>query len=167
MVMFSDEVLVPLFRAIGTIVICWSYVEQPMDMCVAIIYQHCNGKPKARKQEIPRAMTVKIEFLQKCFKQLDCLVSFKDEGLSIINRAYKLSTERNDIIHMRLCGINPDGSYLFDKFDYTRNIHEVRKLSFTINDFLQFGNKMMGLASEIVIFCQRLQQFFVPIKIVK
>ncbi len=156
-----------LNRAIGAIVTNWAYVEQPLDMCVAIIYHHCNGKVKARKQEIPRAMTVKVEFLQKCFNQLDCLLPFKFEGLSLINRASQLSTERNDIIHMRLHGINPDGSYLFDKFDYTRTIHEVRQISFTIDDFIQFGNKTMALASEIVLLCQRLQQNFVPYNIAK
>jgi len=162
--MFSDEVMTPLCATIGSIVIKWSFIEQPIDICVTTIYHHCGGKIYALNGKIPRSMTTKVKFLNKCFKKIDCLLPFKDQGLSLIARASKIAIERNDIIHMRLGEITPDKEYIFYKLDYTRNVPKLRKLTFTLDRFQQFENKMQHMLTEIALYCQSLSHQFALVK---
>ncbi|OGP72503.1 MAG: hypothetical protein A2Y80_05480 [Deltaproteobacteria bacterium RBG_13_58_19] len=158
----SQEEWNALSQALGTVVVKWNLVEHLLDYCVAIIYHNCGGKSivKQDKNKVPRFMESKANYLKNCLEKLDILLPYKDEGLLLVKRSSDLSKERNDMIHMRLMGKNPDGSFLFDKLDH-KAMHESRMLPYTINQFHQFGTKILDLAEDLGQFCKRLQQQFV------
>ena len=152
-----------LCYALGTIVVAWSLVEQPLDFCVAIIYHNCGGKDISEKykNEVPRSMNVKIKLLKRYFKKLDILSPYKDVALNILKVSNEFAIIRNDIIHMRLMGRNHDGSYLFDKIEY-RAKHKSRLITYSITQLQEVGKEIQSLAINIVSLCQVLQEKFAP-----
>lgn len=153
---FPDD-MKPLYCNIGFVALQWAYVEQNIDMIVAIIYHFFNGKLLADKQEIPRSLTKKIPFINKCLKAIPDLAPFQAEGKALMTRANQFSKKRHDMIHSVLVKWNPNPeSFDFAKFDYEKEIHRLREINFTANDYRQFGNNMTGLITELGQFCKRL-----------
>jgi hypothetical protein len=150
-----------LYHALGSVVVNWNFVEHPLDYCVALIYHSCGGKTILKKyeNEVPVSMTGKTDLLEKSFKKIDILLPFKDEGLLFVKHSLALSKKRNDMIHMRLMGKNPDGSFLFDKIDY-KKMHESRLITYTINQLYEFGKEISDLGDDLGQFCKRLLQQF-------
>ena len=142
---------------IGVIVVNWNFVEYSLDTCVKVIYHDYGGKTILKKYEnqVPVSMTSKTELLEMCLRKKDNLISFKTQGLSLVKRSLALSKERNTIIHMRLKAKNPDGSFTFIKTDY-KSIHEYRQVTYTLNQFCDFGKEIIYLGNDLVDFATRL-----------
>jgi hypothetical protein len=144
--------------AIGTVAVYWNLVEHALDYCVALIYKECDGKTvKGCEKGVPMSMTKKLTFLKNRFNNSTPLSSLKDEGISLTKEVLKLSEERNIIIHMRLMGKNSDGSFLFDKLSY-KSMHESALKSYTVNQFDEFGRKILNMVEKISCFFKLLRE---------
>jgi hypothetical protein len=151
---FSED-YEPLYSALGKIVYAWAYLENIIDICVDIVYHVYGGNSIAHRQEIPRSLRIKIDFLKKSLKTITQLKQYKTEGLALINRVTPLSNLRHDMIHS-ICYGEFDNSYAFTKYDYGKTDYKIRDLEFTLDDYLQVGNKMMDLADEFEQFAYHL-----------
>jgi hypothetical protein len=158
----SDENLNKLYHAIGIIVIWWSYIEQWIDMIVAFIYQHNDGKQFAPKEEIPVSFRNKIKFIRKSLQNLSNLSPIAKDGLILMEKAMLLSKRRHDIIHSTPAKIDQD-LYEFNKTDYTINKHVYRTVKFTISDFRQLEIEMTALASELIYYMRDLAHLITPL----
>jgi len=145
------EDLEPLYSALGKIVYAWAYLENIIDICVDIVYHVYGGNSIAHRQEIPRSLRMKIDFLKNSFKTITQLNQYKTKGLALIHSVIPLSNQRHDMIHS-ICHGGNNNSYDFTKYDYEKYRHTIRDLRFTIDDYLQIGNKMMDLADEFEQF---------------
>jgi hypothetical protein len=143
--------LEPLYGAMGKVVYAWAYLEHIIDTCVLGVYHFYDGKAIAPKQQIPRSFNMKIEFLKKSLKTINKLDQKRSEGLALINRVIPLSKQRHDMMHSIFHTTLDDDSFLFSKYDY-KNYHKVCELKFTLDEYLDVGNKMLDLANQLVQF---------------
>lgn len=146
------ESLEPLYSALGKVVYAWAYVEHLIDSCVSIVYHSYDGKPIAFRQEIPRSLSNKINLLKKAFQTIDKLAKYQIEGLTLINRVSSLSDQRHNMIHSIFHTTSDHFSYTFSKYKYEKEGHTIREFAFTLDEYLQLGNKLLGLADELVSF---------------
>jgi hypothetical protein len=56
----APDVIEPLYKAIGTLVVNWAYVDRSLDFWIAVIYHDVGGKNLENK--LPQASNVKRNF---------------------------------------------------------------------------------------------------------
>jgi len=158
-----EEIFQPLCTAVGQIVVNWSFVEQSLNIWIITIYQAAGGKDIERV--IPQSLNRKIKFLRKCFRQIQALVSFKDEGLDFITRAKELSTVRHFVVHGTISTYEEtDHMLTFVKLDIVDDgtIHKTNELRITARKLVSDGDECHWLAHAMLGFGQRLNDQFVP-----
>ncbi len=147
--------LEPLYSALGKVVYAWAYLENTIDTCCSIVLYKYGGKPKTPKQELPRSLNMKITFLKDSFRQISELIPYQTEALVLIIQVPPLAKKRHDMIHSIFHNTDQI-SYDFSKYDY-QNQHKIVELTFTIPDYLEVGNNILGLSSKWVQFAFYLQ----------
>jgi hypothetical protein len=141
--------------AIGHVVVQWGFVEHNLYICLAYIYQNFGGNKIANNKKIDKFLKRQKEFLRDCFNNIDSLASFKDEGLSLLDRVATLANERDDIIHSTYAGLWDD-SFKFYKFSFKSQMIYIKKLKRNINSILKSRKKIEVLAADLGHFCSRL-----------
>jgi len=142
--------------AIGHVVVQWGFVEHNLYICLAYIYHNFGGKKLAKNQEISKFLKRQKRFLRDCFNNIDSLASFKDEGLSLLDRVATLANERDDIIHSTYAGLWDD-SFKFYKFSIRdSDMIYIKKLKRDTNSILQTRKKIQDLAADLGNFVLRL-----------
>jgi hypothetical protein len=145
------EAIRKLFLPIGHIVIQWSFVDTNLELCLNIIAEYYDDKNiiniKSRQQLTGR----KITLFKKCLNELTSLISFKKEGLLIMQNAENIGKKRNIIIHGTYNGSNPDGSYNFHRlvFIKKKNQYSLEKHQYTLSELNHLGKTIRGLAEDI------------------
>ena len=138
-----------LFSALGKIVYAWNYVEFYIDSCKLIIWHHYGGNSMPKWKQIPRSLNNKIAYIRDAL-QIDKLAFLKHDGEILMGRIEQLSENRHKMIHSCFKHANTD-SFDFYKYDY-KNDHNILELNFTIDECLQYGNKMMDRVIELFLF---------------
>lgn len=107
---FSDR----LAKEVGRLVIAYAFLEHWLDGMVKIAFDHVEGG-KALAKKHPVQARNEADFLRKCLTDLALLEAFRDEGISILDRAKDLAEFRADIVHGHLRKINDDDSMEFSR----------------------------------------------------
>jgi hypothetical protein len=141
--------------AIGHVIVQWGFVEHNLNICVSTIWHNFGGNKIAKTIEIDKFQRRQIVFLRDCFKMLDSLSPFKDEGIPLLNRTATLLNERDDIIHSTYAGLWDD-SFKFYQFSFKEQMIYIRKLKRNINSVLETRKKIQGLATDLGHFGLRL-----------
>lgn len=100
-------------------------------------------------KQIPRSLNNKIAFLRDTL-QTDKLAFLQHDGLILMDHIEQLSTKRHEMIHSCLKHSNSD-SFDFYKYDYKHD-HNIEDKTFTIDQYLQYGNNMMDRVMELFLF---------------
>lgn len=146
-----------LCKAIGHIVLNWAAAEQSLDMCVTIVFKYCGGNKL--RDDLPRSFNLKARFMREALRKLDLLKPLAAFGLPIIDQMDALSKTRHEMVHGALTtGELINNVWHFLKFDYGTDIHTCRDVSFSIDDFQDFGKKMQGLGEGLILLTSRLQR---------
>jgi hypothetical protein len=160
----SDEGAPPevlsLYQAIGFIVIQWGQAEQSLDLLVAAIYRGHGGRPFAKKRQIPRALTDKLKFIRKCFRNIDALAPYRSEGNALLSELQRLSPIRNDLIHgaiTKLESVN-DG-FEFAKLDIEGEIHVLRDFRFESSTFPDLAKDLVCLGNRAALLANKISEF--------
>jgi len=150
------------FYGIGKIVINWGAIEEFISACVIFLYHKCNGKNTitCKKSGMPRTQfSRKLAFLNEMF-QLPILAQYSDEGLKLICRAEWLSKHRDTIVHGAVVEFKPDilkfSKHIYDDITKKTCKPKFEYFEYTLNDLVKYENMMMGLASDLGLFVQRL-----------
>jgi len=101
----------PIYIAIGVMVVQWGYVEEFISDYVLLLYHKCDGKNSktCRKGGMPRSQfNRKLAFLNEIFLESHILDKYRDEGLSLICRAKEFSKNRDAIIYSAILFLKPD-----------------------------------------------------------
>lgn len=80
----EDQTLVPWLTTIGLITLMWSPIERYIDQSVHLIYAYLGGKEICKKK--PRMLSAKLEFLEKCHKEISAL-KVKQEHITALKTA--------------------------------------------------------------------------------
>lgn len=156
---YPDNLPDQVYYAMGLITVNWSFVEQGINHCVKITFHEFKGKYIAYKNEFPLSLKNKISFLRKSLQNINGLSSFKDRGLLLMDRTTKLSKERHNMAH----GVIIDAtntSLIIAKYD-AKELHKIKQINFSINDFHSVGKKMLDLANDLAQFWYSLAQFHI------
>jgi hypothetical protein len=146
---------------LGHVLLNWSDAEQSLDMCVTIVFKYCGGKKL--RNDLPRSLSVKVEFMRRGFRTLDTLAPLATLGLGIMDRMSAVAAKRHDMVHSALAGVESvDGKWCFMKFDYGSDIHTVRSVSFSAQEFRDAGKETMDLAGEVQLLYTRMRKLFLP-----
>ncbi|MCH2277170.1 hypothetical protein [Thalassospira sp.] len=86
-----------IFEAIGRLVVAWSHLEFAIDMMVFIVHEAQEGDPD--RQEKPRSLKSKLDYLSKFFKKIPNDDNSIDGYKILISHIREASIERHDIIH--------------------------------------------------------------------
>lgn len=143
-----------LSSPIGHIVLQWSYVDHNLDCCINIISKDFDTMDLINVKSMSKFAGKKIELIKLCLEQLPSMAVFKKDGLSIMKNASIICTKRNDIIHSTYAGINPDGSYNFQRLIVVKKTHRfiIHKDIHTISTLLELRKKIEVLARDIGLF---------------
>ncbi len=147
--------------AIGWIAHNWALVEQNFEMCIAIIYHDLDGKTLV-SNKLPLPWNQKVEYLQKAFAKIPRLSRYVAEGTDLLDRADKLSEQRNDLVHGTLAKLHAvEGKWHLKIFDYDRsdkktNWHVMREFKFGPSEFLFLEGRLVPLAGEVARWGHRL-----------
>jgi hypothetical protein len=153
--------LLNLSLGVGQLVIEWAFVEQVLDMCIAVIYHHAGGKHI--DPIIPRSVKRKVRFLKLCFKTIKAAAPFKDEALPLLSEAKTLAHTRHTVVHGVLSEYDDaTGTVTFVMLDPRADAHyEVRrKLDF--QQMLTAGDKCRILMGQLRNLTRRLIRALVP-----
>lgn len=150
-----------LCAAVGFVVLNWSHIEQNVDAWVSIAFQDCDGKRLRKKEDIPRSLDNKLDFLKDGFKKLPALNSYSDEGLGLLARVKSLSELRHNLVHGTIRDISPqDGVFHFQLVEYNRQHHRVKPFSFGPSDFSKLEKSLQELLTDQSAFSARLAAKF-------
>jgi len=142
--------------AIGHVIIQWGFVEHNLTLCLSWIYFDYGGNKIADKIKIEKFQRRQINFMRKCFNKLDSLISFKEEGLVLLDRVATLINERDAIIHSTYGGLYKN-SFKFIRFDFKKpQVIYVEEINRTINSILETRKKIEVLAADVCRFGLRL-----------
>ena len=142
-----------LCAAVGRSVLLWAHAEQTLDMCVTIVFKHCGGD--AITSDLPRSLSTKTDYMRKAFKRLPQLEKLAKEGIDTMQRLDALALRRHDMVHGALASEMPsNGVWHFAKFDYGKDIHAVRDVFFTTDDFRDVERKTLGSGRGFIDSCE-------------
>ena len=154
-----DDLFPPLSMAVGQMVLSWSFVEVSLDQWVAIIYQGVGGRNLA--EEIPRALTRKIKFLRRCFRNIAALDPFAEEATKLLDRAKEISEIRHTVVHGYISKYEPHTQTVtFVKLDAEKDIHRRFEIPLTFPQLLDAGGKCLDLSTDFTRFTKRLTDSF-------
>jgi hypothetical protein len=158
---FPDAFMTNLSLAVGQLVLDWAFVEQNLDMCIAVIYHTAGGKHI--DPVLPRSVKRKVRFLKLCFKTIDTLAPFKEQALPMLSEAKTLAHARHTVVHGVLSDYDdPTGTVTFVMLDAKPELHHVvrRKLDFL--QMLSAGEKCRTLTFQLRDLTQCLLDTFMP-----
>jgi len=120
-----------------------------------------------KKTGMPRTqLSRKLEFLTESLKTLPSLIKFKDEGLTLLNRAKDLSKHRDIVIHSVVKELMPNSfklaRHIYNKKDKKENKPRLEHSEYTFTDLVAHGKMMQDLAFDFSPFAQRLLKEFAP-----
>jgi hypothetical protein len=142
-----------LFAAIGKIAVAWAFVEHGLEQCVAIAYRRCGGNKLSN--QVPRALSKKIDFMRKAFRRLAALAKFQPEGLALLGRIQQSSEDRHAVIHGALSGIvEGENAFIFARIDAEPQFHKVIRSPFSVESLEEKGDSMMALALDVAQFAR-------------
>ncbi len=158
---FPDAFMSNLSKAVGQLVIDWAFVEQNLDMCIAVLYHTAGGKHI--DPVLPRSVKRKVQFLKLCFKTIDALAPFKDQALPLLSEAKTLAHARHTVVHGVLSDYDdPTGTVTFVMLDAKPTLHhEVRK-KLDFGQMLSAGGRCRTLTFQLRDLTQSLLDTFMP-----
>lgn len=137
------------------VVVQWGFVEHNLTLCLANVYSNYGDDKISEKQKIEKFQRKQIKYLQECFGNIDSLIHFKDEGISLLKRVSTLIDERDKIIHSTYNGVY-NGSFDFIRFNFKPQMIYISKVKRTITSILKTQKKIEDLAADIGRFALRL-----------
>lgn len=91
------EALRRLFAPAGAIVILWGLTDVMISEVVGIVYARAGGRHK--ESQVPRQMARKIDFLRRCFRQIEALQPYSQHALEIMTGLDNLKIYRECFAH--------------------------------------------------------------------
>ena len=141
------DIIPHFYSSVGMIVVNWSFVENNLDAWSALVYHDHGGSSIERK--LPKPISRKIKFLEKCFGALQTLTHVRDEAASYISRVKALSKIRNFVVHGVLSEFDPsDASFTFLRVDTDpeKKQHVLERLKILGTDLVHAGIELSELA---------------------
>jgi hypothetical protein len=155
--MIPDEIYRALFPSVGSLVICWSLLEQSVESWVALIYHAPGGNVGYKK--IPFMLNAKLTFLRERFTDLAALQSFSQEGLRLLNEVERLSKIRDILVHGAISDFDEaTGRLKFVRLgiDKADNMHQAKDDHLTLHEILEAGNAIVDVNAATLEFGSRL-----------
>lgn len=159
----DQEILTPLFHAVGSLVINWTYLESSLDYCAIIIYHNAGGKHE--EKELPVKISRKTEFLRKCFKRIGVLAPFATEGIKIIEKIDRLKNIRDFVVHGTFTNYQPEGHVLtFTRLDLPkpRTMHHENQMELRASILANASNDLADLTGRSLNLANNLLKALVP-----
>jgi len=158
-----EDVLPPLYSAVGHLVVTWANVDRALDFWIAIIYHDVGGKEE--EHEIPRAFDRKKRFLSRCFRKVAVLAPFAADAHKFMALATSISETRHFVVHGTLSDFDPaNGEFTFVnlKRNKPKNMHIMQELRITGPQLLKKGVQCSVLGTQMYDFAFRLIKTFTP-----
>jgi hypothetical protein len=151
--MIPNNVYKALYPTVGSVVICWSLLEQSIESWVAIIYHAPGGN--AGYKRIPFQLAPKLEFLRTRFSDLPTLQPFSQEGLDLLNKVEQMARIRDILVHGAISDFDQATSRL--KFvrlgiDKTDNMHQTKEEYLTFQQILDAGKTILDINAATLKF---------------
>lgn len=149
-----------LYRPIGVIVIAWSMIDVATANVVSVVYR---SGGHAKEKQVPRQMKRKVIFLRRCFRQIDGLSNFAQEGLALLADIQKLKAYREGIAHGYPAQYDPDtGRYNFYSLEIEDDAgpgnatHRLVGRYIDIPHLIKAGAQSTALARKVAPFMSRI-----------
>ena len=131
----------------GSVVLLWGLAEHALDFVVAIIYQQFGGACHSKR--LPKMLERKIIFLETCTNEIKELSPHKQNIDRILHKFKDLGTKRHDLIHGAISALSEENDTLvLSKFDFKKDIHELRSVHLSGQDFQVLKEDILRLAGE-------------------
>jgi hypothetical protein len=157
-----EDVYAPLCSAIGSVVINWSLAECALDICGVIIFHAAGGRHEDKR--LPRGLSTKLEFLERCFKKIESLNQFRAEATSVFEAAKYMSRTRNFLIHGMLSDFEIEHPWTikFVNMDLIEKNtkYQEKILNITIGQIAEFGDDSARLAGDAQRLAELLRREF-------
>lgn len=148
-----------LCMAVGHVTISWALIEQSLDYCCSIIFTHCGGE--SIREDLPRMLTRKIDFIKTAVKTLQPLSQFKDDAMKLLERISNDNHFRNDLVHSAAQSIESDnGVFKLHNLDVKQTTIELREIEFDGKKFPTIARVLGDLVTDTQNFSLRLQEHF-------
>jgi len=146
--------------AVGQLVVSWAFVEQVLDMCIAVVYQSLDCKYIG--PEIPRSTKRKVEFLKTAIKTHRKLARFQTD-LALLSSALTLADARHTVVHGVISEYDDKkGAITFVMLDAKPQIHHEMRRTVTFKSLLDAGGQCQSLTVSLHDLVKRLIKALVP-----
>jgi hypothetical protein len=135
------------YRAIGMVSVGWCRVE--------ILFDYANlfliNSYEVKETQLPVSLKPKIAFFKKHFQNISELAPFKDQAMTIVERANILKEARHDIIHgyaEKLVSV--DETRRFVRHDYRGKRIAEKKKSYSLDQIIQKSEETLELIDLMI-----------------
>lgn len=157
------DALAALYAPVGQLVISWGMIDVAISNTVSSVFM-AGGRHK--ESQIPRQMNRKQKFLRRCFRQIEALHGFAEEGLHLLQEIDKLKPYREGVAHGYPAQFDREtGAYSFwtleieeDSGMWESVTHRQIGRTITLRELDIISGKTIDLAGAVVQFMLRLQQ---------
>lgn len=153
----TEDVVAPLYTAVGHLVVNWALIEQAIDMWCTLAYQSPGGGQVAK--DLPRELSRKIRFLKDCLRQMPVLAPIAAEARQYLAGVKRISSARHFVIHGAIAGYDPGTHALrFVRLDLVdeRTMHQQKELVISAKQLLDYGVECIDLAPKMQRITKRL-----------
>ena len=139
----------------------WAFVENILDIWQTIIYKAAGGQRISLKMSL--MVSAKIEFLEKCFFNIDALAPYANEAKEIIEILIPIAKTRNTVAHSRPSLVNEDkGTITFQKLELInkRTIHRTSNKTIALKQIYNEAEECERLHPRMLDLTNRLMEQF-------
>lgn len=156
----TQEDFQTLALMVGTLVIQWGSAEQTLEILVEQLFLSSN-KPKQRK--LPRNLTGKLEFLERCADFMPPLNQHKQTIGQLKIDFERLSEVRNDIIHGAAVSLDQsNGQFHFVKLNPKETEHTIKYLTLDIGTYPTHLDAFIKLGQDAILLARIVFALYAP-----
>ncbi len=157
---FPEEFPLPLYMAVGELIISWAFVEQKIDICVGIVFGNLDCS--RIQTTFPQGTKRKVQFLKRAFKEIPELAPFAN-SVPQFSLAKHLAHIRHTAVHGTLAGYDAESqTVIFDMFDSDGLGQKIDEERIPMRDMLRISGQCQDLTKRLHLIAENLAESFIP-----
>jgi hypothetical protein len=154
-----DDFPLPFYMAVGELIISWAFLEQKIDVCVRIVFDHLDCS--SIQTTLPQGPKRKAQFLKRAFKEIPELAPFAD-SVPHFSLAKHLAHIRHTAINGTLAAYDSEcQTVIFSIFDSDGLGQKIDEERIPIREMLTISGQCQDLTKQLQSIAERLSETFV------
>jgi len=143
------------YLAIGKVAVSWAHIEYELELCVSLIYSHCEGK--LLNENCPMNFQRKLKIFRWAFESEKRLSDLKSDGSKIADAMSSFADYRNQTLHGTIAFFNRS-EVVFDKHEFGGRIPKPSRRTVPVAEIEKNGQEMEDFSFELGYFTSQFEE---------